>query len=101
MIKIGSVQGLRMAHRAEVGSRATGGASEADLAGREILAARKHHIARSALVKCTQGIARPVHSQSPLTSKATRKLFSELWHIETVLRFRPWALAFLRVGFTV
>lgn len=51
MIKIGSVLRLRMAYRAEVGSRATGGASEADLAGREILAARKHHIARSALVK--------------------------------------------------
>lgn len=51
MIKIGPVQCPRMAYRAEVGSRATGGASEADLAGREILAARKHHIARSALVK--------------------------------------------------
>lgn len=51
MIKIGPVQCPRMAYRAEVGSRAIGGASEADPAGREILAARKHHIARSALVK--------------------------------------------------
>lgn len=95
MIKIGSEQRLRMAYRAEVGSRATGGASEADLAGREILAARKHHVARSVLVKCTQGIEQLVHSQSPPTSKATPNLFPEFWHMETVLRFRPWALALL------
>ena len=85
MIKIGSEQRLRMAYRAEVGSRATGGASEADLAGREILAARKHHVARSVLVKCTQGIEQLVHSQSPPTSKATPNLFPEFWHMKTVI----------------